>query len=375
MINESHDTVYYDIAGWGLDHQIKGNPEISLSGRVSFGISAFDLMNDVPNKNGVFDTKFYYDTALIFNLNMSEISFNTSRYINSLIDYPYFIKSQNRVLRTEVDTNNMLRNYTSIQNNGIIDFNDSLVHNILFEVKDIYGNISKLAFKVSGKLFSGQPDSVNNIVSTSKPYFNFAKKNNIIKDKIKVNFPANSFYKSFYFDFEELEKDSSSFSSTYKLHNRFTPVHKYFTVSILPDSSDPKLNNKRYISYSSDNVEFFYVDTKTDGNYLVGRSRALGYYKVLVDSIPPVITEVNFKNDMKITKQNKLKIKIKDAETGINTYAASLNNCWILMEYDPKKDLLVYNFDKMLKKGRNEFKLIITDMLDNTTEYKCELNY
>lgn len=375
LINGFHDTVYYDIYGWGLDHQIKENPEISLSGRISFGISAFDLMNDVPNKNGVFDTKLYYDTTLIFNLNMSQLSFNTTRYINSLIDYPFFIKSQNRVIRTEVDTNNMLRNYASIQNNGIIDFNDSLVHNMLFEVKDIHGNISKLAFKVSGKLFSGQSDSVKPKNITSKSYFNFAKKNHIIKDKIKVNFPANSFYKSYYFDFEELEKDSASFSSTYKLHNRFTPVHKYFTITILPDSADPKFNDKRYISYSPDNEEFFYVATKAEVNYLVGRSRELGYYKVLVDSTPPIITEVNFKAGKKLTKQNKLKIKIKDEETGINTYSASLNNSWILMEYDPKKELLVYNFDKMLKKGRNDFKLVVNDMLDNVTEYNCVLIY
>lgn len=375
LINGSHDTVFYDIEGWGIEHRIKGNPEITLAGRISFGIGTYDLMNEVSNKNGVYCTKLYHDTTLIYDLNMNKLSFNTTRYINSLIDYSFFIRSKKRIIRTEVDTNNMLFNYLTVINNGIIDFNDSLTHNMVFEVKDAYENTSKLSFNVVGSSKLSKSDSVFREKITTGSFFDFARKNSIINDKIKVNFPANSFYRSYFFNFAEMEKDSISYSSTYRLHNRFTPVHKYFTISILADSVVPGLYEKMYISYSPDNTEFFYINTITDGDYLTGRSRELGYYKVLLDTTPPIITEVNFHDAKKLVKQHNLKIKIKDDETSIHSYKASLNDKWILMEYDPKKELLIYNFDEMLQKGKNEFKLIVNDMLDNESEYKCVLIY
>ncbi|MBC8319635.1 MAG: hypothetical protein H8E34_02820 [Bacteroidetes bacterium] len=190
-----------------------------------------------------------------------------------------------------------------------------------------------------------------------------------------ATFPANSFYRSFYFDFDVEEKDTNSFSRTYKLHNRFTPVHKNFNIKIFADSVTSGLSNKVYISYSPDNSEFQYMKTKHDGNYLTSKSRQLGYYKVMLDTTPPLITEINFHNGKKINNQHNLKIKIEDTQTGISEYRARLNDKWVLMEYDKKNNLLTYNFDERLLKGKNEFKLIVIDMLDNVSEYNCELIY
>ncbi len=375
-INGKHDTAYVEIEGWGTDHKLKGNPKIVVSGRISFGISTYDLMNDIPNKNGVYDIKLFHDTTLVFELNMNKLSFNTTRYINSLIDYSYYKESKTRIVRTQVDTNNLLNNYATVLNNGIIDFSDTLVHNMTFEVKDAYNNTSKLRFKVNGSISNTKEIETKYADNHSTgTFFSFEKKNMITNDSIKVTFPANSFYRSFYFDFDMLEKDSNSFSRTYKLHNKLTPVHKSFTIKILPDSVTSKLHNKIYISYSPDNSEYYYNSRKNEGSFLTSKSKGLGYYKVMMDTIPPVITVVNFNNGKKISGQHTLKVKIEDKQTGIDTYRATLNNEWILMEYDAKKNILTYSFDDKLKKGKNDFKLIVTDMLDNVSEYNCVLTY
>ena len=374
MINGKNDTVIYEISGWGLEHRIKGNPNITASGRISFGISSYDLMNETSNKNGVYCTKFYHDTTLIFDLNMDELSFNTTRYINSLIDYNYYSISKNRIIRTEVDTNNLLNAYDLIQNNGIINLNDTLTHSMIFNIEDAYGNESKLAFKVAAKISSNKQAIIKNDEEEGI-FFPFSKKNKIDKDSIDVEFPTNSFYKSFYFNYSVLGNDSNSFSAIYKLHEQTTPVHKYFTIKIIPYSVNHELSNKIYISYSADNSEFYYIDSKKEDEYIIGKSRQLGYYKLMMDTIPPEITEVNFFDGKKLNNQSNLKIKINDKQTGIITYKATLNDEWILMEYDAKKDLLIYIFDDKIKKGNNEFRLVVTDMLDNVNEYKCTLIY
>ena len=41
------------------------------------------------------------------------------------------------------------------------------------------------------------------------------------------------------------------------------------------------------------------------------------------------------------------------------------------MEYDPKNELLIYNFDKNIGKGENTFRLEVIDNSDNFIDYEC----
>ena len=57
--------------------------------------------------------------------------------------------------------------------------------------------------------------------------------------------------------------------------------------------------------------------------------------------------------------------------SGIDSYNAYLNGEWILMEYDYKTRKLVHNLaDKKYKEGRNDFKVIVTDDLQNSTTFE-----
>jgi len=371
-INGKHDTLYLDIAGWGLEHRIKNNTEIVVSGRISFGISTIDRMNDISNKNGVYSIKLFHDSILFFHMNMSELSFNTTQYNNSVIDYSYYKKTKKRIVSTQIDTNNIFNNYKLVKNNGIINFNDSLTHILTYEVKDAYDNTAILNFKIKSK---AKGNNLNKKNINYGMLFHFDENNSINKDSIRVNFPSNSFYQSLNFKYENIGKDSITHSTIYKLHNSFTPVHKYFMVKIIPNQINHENISKLYISYSPDNSEYYFIGSKKEGNFITCKSRQLGYYKIMTDTIPPEIKGVNFYDGKKITNQKTLKIKIKDNETGIKTYRATLNNKWILMEYDSKKNLLTYNFDNRITKGKNEFKLKINDLLGNTSKYNCILIY
>jgi len=305
---------------------------------------------------------------------MDELSFSTSRYINSVIDYSYYKKNQKRIVRTQVDTNNIFNNYKIVENNGIINFTDTLNYNFTYEIKDAYDNTSKLKFKIKSIANTNKIETYRDTTLNSR-FFTFSKTNSIITDSLKVSFPSNSYYQSFYFDYNKFKGDSTSFSDTYKLHNSFTPVHKRFRVKILPYSVSNEFEDKIYISYSPNNSNYYYVGSKKDGEYVTCSSRQLGYYKIMADTIKPEIEVVNFYNNKKITNQKTLKIKIKDKQTGIGKYRATLNGNWILMEYDTKKNLLVYNFDDKITKGENEFNIVVSDLLNNSSEYSCVLTY
>ena len=381
-INGENDTVFYIVAGWGDEHYLKNKPKITVSGRISFGIRTYDLMNDIPNKNGVYKIEILLDTTQLFGLKMDEFSFSTTRYINSLIDYSYFKKKKRRVVRTEIDTNNRLNTYQNVVSNGIVSFDDSLNHTVKYIVGDAYENTAKLQFEIKSDISDSVPKK-----STGKEqkgvYFDFRKQHEVTNGNIALLFPANAFYKSFYF---ELKADSSrgdSFPSgrrvspVYQVHNRFTAVQKAFSIKIKPDHIPEGLKDKMYIAYSNgnDNGNSSYIGSHWDKAYLMTKSRILGDYFIKVDSVAPEIIPVNIGEGKDISGQNTIKVKIKDGETGISYFRGTLYDQWILMEYDAKKQLLTYHYDHWLQKGENSFKLIIKDMLGNVSEYEAKLIY
>jgi hypothetical protein len=373
-INGKHDTVFYSVGGWGEEHYVLNRPEIRVSGRIAFGIGTHDLMNEIPNKNGVYTIEMLVDTTQVFGLQMDQLSFSTTRYINSLIDYGYYQKKKRRLVRTEVDTNNLLFSYKNVTANGIVNFNDSLNHNITFNVGDIYGNLAKLSFNVvsegadsTGQLFNQQ---------ISGTFIDFTKSHEISEGNLNLSFPSNAFYRSFYLHLN-IDLSESIYSPVYKVHNRFTPVHKAFNIQIKPDSIVTGLKDKMYMAYSNGNGNgnaSFISANWTDG-YLTAFSRSFGDYFIKVDTVSPEIIPVNIGEGKNISGQQSIQVKIRDRETGIKNYRGTLNGQWILMEYDPKKQLLTYDYDNRLLKGQNIFILHIEDLLGNEEVYEVSLYY
>ncbi|MEJ2594329.1 MAG: M23 family metallopeptidase, partial [bacterium] len=332
LINGKNDTAFFPVAGWGEEHYLQGNPKIEVSGKVSFGIRTYDPMNDVPNKNGIYTIDFYRDDARVFGLEMNKVSFATTRYLNSLIDYGHYKKEGGRLVRTQVDTNNRLFNYREVINNGILIFPDSTVSTMKYVVKDVKGNTSSLEFVVKS---TGNKD--------------YAKRERELIGE------SDGRFLSF--------KDSTIYSPVYHVHNRFTPVHKSFSVKIIPEGYADSIAKKLYIAYRDGKGNSWYIGARWDEGWLSAESRLLGDYVVMADTIPPELKPVN------ISGSSKIKLRISDRETGISRYRGEINGEWVLFEYEPKKNLLEYQPDEHLVAGENRLELTVRDLLGNETVY------
>ncbi len=374
LINGKNDTVFFRVGGWGEGHYLTGKPKITVSGKASFGIRCHDPMNDVPNKNGVYTIDFFRDSTWIFGLEMDKISFATTRYLNSLIDYGYFKKKKRRVVRTQVDTNNRLLNYRGVLSNGIMEFSDSAVYQMKYLVKDVYGNTSKLDFEIRSSIGDSADRDIK-VVRNSDTRFQYNKINKFEKDDIRLSFPANAFYRSFDFQFSSKAGDSSQYSLIYTLHNKYTPVQKSFSISIKPTHYPEKSRGQLYIAVLGNNGSNWYIGSKWERDRITAKSRLLGKYVVMADTINPEIEAVNVYDGKDISGQTSIKVKIRDRETGIKRFRATLNDRWILMEYESKKRLLFYNFDDRLTKGENNLKVVVSDLLGNETVYEALLMY
>lgn len=373
LINGKNDTLVYPVEGWGQIHRLVGNPPIEVSGRVSFGLASYDLMNEIANHNGIFNIELLLDTSVIFSLSMEKISFGTTRYINSLIDYPYYKLEKQRLIRSQIDTNNLLFNYENVVNNGIVDFNDSLMHPLTYSVKDVYGNISSLPFKIQSVIGDKSPKPVERDEKKEGLFFDFRLAHNYTASGISLVFAPMSLYRSIYFSFSMDQGGDSLYAPIYHIHNRFTALQKSYHLAITPDSVPDSLKTKLYITYIDKKGGSYYVGGEWKDGSLLCKTNLFGDYSVMVDSIPPKIRPLNFGSDKPL--QQTLKVSIKDEQTGIKKYRATLNNQWILMEYDPKNNLLVYEADECLKKGLNAFRLQVWDQLNNKSVYEAQLKY
>lgn len=363
------DTLIYPVAGTGSECHLRNHPVIKVYGPFSLGLESNDLMDHISNRDGDYSIRLYKDKKLVWGIAMNKLSFYTTRYINSLIDYNYYQKTGRRFVGTEVDTNNRVPDYFSVKHNGIFDLQDHKIHHFRYVVSDIYGNKAVFRFRIQEaprKNCKGQKQYSSK--DTGGHSFRFNRDEKIVTSSISLNFPVNSFYRSFVFHLREYPKQKNLLSTVYGVGTRFTPVQKKFSLAIKVPASERRLYRKLYIAYAPGiKADYKYAGGKYTDGWLKTKANTLGCYSIKIDTIPPVVKALNFKHITHLTKQRTLRVRINDLQTGIKDYRPTLNGHWILMEYLPKKKLLVYHFDKYLKKGKNEFRLVVHDMVGNAT--------
>jgi len=373
FINGKNDTLFLAVEKKGSQYVLAPGKVISVSGPFSLGIRTYDQMNESYNKNGIYRIALSLDDEQVFGLEMDKLSFATTRYVNSLVDYPYYKLKKRRLIRTQVDTNNRLFNYRDVSNNGIFSFSDTLTHSFKFKITDTYQNSSVLTFKMES-IKPGLEVMTNDSSTNKGLFFKFSKEQLIGEPRIALAFPANAFYRSLYFQLKTLPPTDESFSPVFQVHNKFTPVQKHFSITITPDSIPELLKDKLYIAYQADKKVYYYIGSKWKEDKLTAKSRILGNYTVLADTIPPEIKALNFFDGKNVSKQSTLKVSIKEKQTGIKSYRGTFNGRWILMAYDPKKNRLTYTFDERILKGSNVFKLVVKDYLGNVAVYEASIN-
>ena len=376
VINDVNDTVFFDVYGWGEKHYLKDNPEIKIHGKISFGLKSYDLMDGTNNKNGIYCEKVFIDSSLVFAIKMDELSFSTTRYINSLIDYRTYKNKNERLIETKLDTNNKLDIYELVKNNGIFTFDDTLKHKITFVVEDAYGNEGKLEFTVKGY----QPDSIirhKKVFNCDTTFFvAFNKKFSFQNNGMKISIPANALYHSSNLSFGIDTSENDFLSKVYCIGNTDVPVQKWMSVYIKPDTilSD-SLKDKYFIASVDKRGKGWYSGGHFENDFLKIKTRSFGKYAVMIDTVKPEIKPLNISNNIDISKRKYLKFIIKDTLSGIKKYAAFLNGKWILMEYEPKKNLIFYKIDDIMKKGDNNLKLYVFDNRDNRAVFEAVLKY
>ena len=335
--------------------------KINAIGNIGFGFNGFDRQDMAANKNGVYGVKQTVNGKVYSEYNFETFSFGETRYINTLIDYAHYGKFRQRIQKCFKESHNRLGIYKTLHNNGEITVKEGMSYTVELLISDFKRNQTKVVIPVEGK---SEVPKIPRADSKTENFIIANKPNNFDLGAAKVYFPANTFYQDFYI---ELEKGKD----TVAIHNEEVAAHRNFTISFDASKYSGADKKQLFIARLDDRQKPRYSKTfKRDGSF-TARTRTLGTYTLARDTVAPEIKARNFKEKQWLSNYGYLSLKISDDLSGVNSYNATLNGEWILMEYEPKTKTLTYNFDdKILDKTQCDLKVVVTDNVGNSSTFQ-----
>lgn len=345
------------------------NPSFEVGGDIAFGINVFDQADGSNNKNGPYSIELFADEKLIFSITSYKYSYSETRYVNSLIDYSYFINNKERFIRTEIDELNKLSVYNVKK--GIVTVNKGDTLNMKYVVKDYNNNVSILPFTLIG-VESPEIEQNNILPNLSYNIFD-GKSSDINLNGFEAHIPKNAFYRDVILGVSKIDTIENIFSDyAYRFGSNDVPLHKKIKIRIkvAEEFVDDTL---LYVASVDKNGKLSYLGNKYNDDFIEAQTNVLGTYLIAKDDIKPAIKPLNFKSGGLITENWSLRLEIEDKESGIGKYEMLVNGEWVLAEYDAKNKLLIYQIDNHIKKGHNTLEVIVTDMLGNKCVYSTNL--
>ncbi len=337
--------------------------KVYAAGTIGLGINTYDRQDLAANQNGVYSIVQQVNGSVYSAIDFEDFSFTETRYINTLIDYDHLNKYRQRIVKCFRSPGNSLSIYSEVKNDGKITVEEGFSYNAEIQIADFKGNTTILTVPIEGRR------EIPVVLEEQKktPEYVIAKKaNNYDLGIAQVNFPADTFYENFYIDLQ-------NGTDTVTIHNNSIATHRNFTITF--DVSKYAESERKYlfIARLDDRLRPNYESTYKRAERFTTRTRNLGTYTLVKDTTPPVLKAKNFKQKQWLNNYRYLSVHLSDDLSGVETYSATLNGEWILMEYEPKSNTLTYNFDDIiLDKKECELRIVATDNVGNATNYSIQ---
>ncbi|TAH26016.1 MAG: M23 family metallopeptidase [Cytophagales bacterium] len=402
----------------------KITPPIQVWGNIGIEIQTYDKMNLASFMMGISYISLRLDNKEIFQHDISTFNFEENKYINVKLDYETLIKKGLRFERCYIADGDKLSTYKNHFNSGKINISDQNNHSVEIVIADIMGNKSILTLNLQGKRPADPipptiPKSSKQIVKPSIELFeNILKISSIqiqdnfcriyskgkvqliypdyfkngqaiylydmrkgvadsleINEKItrtnyigmipsgklytyilphmKINFPADALFDTLYTTYEhylDVQK-----REVFQFNDQTIPLFSQPTISLTP--TIPIENKSRTMGYQANRWPKCEGGT-WEGNTLSFKTKYFGKFTVLKDTIPPIITP-------KPKINNTLYFLVSDGQSGIESFRATLDGKWLLMNFDHKRRLLWSEVKEPQQQIKGDFVLEVKDKSGN----------
>jgi hypothetical protein len=376
MVNNKHEKLILPLARTNNTYGLRVGNMIEVSGKIGFGIDAFDYKNDSWNKCGIYSVEMFVNGEMVYEHYLDEMSFNDMRYINSHIDYAEKILSRKDIQKTFIEPGNKLKIYGKTQKNGVLEFNSPGEHHVEIIVKDAYRNSSNLKFRVVSQAIDSSKFR-NPITEKFVKYMPYDQDNQFKTDKFEITISKGTLYADLYFEYEEKDSVNGFYSRIHHSHNIYTPLHRNMRISISAEKIPAHLISKALLVNLNGNGKPSAIGGFYEKGFITTHTNSFGRFAIMVDTLPPVIEPVNISNNKNMSNARRIELKIEDDLSGIKNYTGYINGEWALFEYDPKNKLLFYDLSNgKIEKGKDhKLDLYIMDERENINSLHMKFIY
>ena len=318
---------------------------------IGFGVNSFDLMNNSNNVYGLNKIITKINDSVNFKINFDKFSFDEWTYINTYVDYAYFKRTNEKIQKLYIENINPLNLYDRSLGDGALKLNDS--KNILINYKIILFDFNNNTTVINIPI----------VFTDQRKEEIFQKKGNInIQNNLDKKIRLENYFVEFKkgtFDYNTSLTISES-NNTINIDNDTIPLRKPFKIKYSLKNIDDSRKKYLYLAMKGPKNYHYFISSEKFNDSIIGHAKKLGKFKILTDSIPPDINFYNLKNDQWISNRKKLTIKINDNESGIKSFNGWINNKWILLEYESKKNMLTYDFEDKVNSNDSKNELVVS---------------
>ncbi|MBK9283659.1 MAG: peptidoglycan DD-metalloendopeptidase family protein [Sphingobacteriaceae bacterium] len=337
-------------------YQVIKDSVVLTQGILGLAFSGYDKSYVNGNHNNIYSAKVYFDNMLIHAHKLEEISFDDSRFVNEFSELAEKHKFQKCFVPTLYPPGIYERRPTK----GRILLSDTNFHTLKLVVMDEFNNETSLTFTFkTRKLNYYAKPSINSDV-----YVDCTEDLMISKKKLQIFIPAHTFYYSTGLIFENTLETSGKIIILPRESNLKSTCIIGFEVP----NKYKKVKDKLLLNSGS-----YHIPPIVKRDSVFYSVKNLGSFLIEVDTVNPKIkTKIPLAKLKSLKTAKHLDFSISDNLSGIYKYRLTINNKWVLAEYDAKSHKLVYLFDEQTPRGKLIIHLEVEDRVGNKEVLKFE---
>ena len=351
-------------------YRLKNVKAIRARGEIGFGIQASDFHDGSKSRLGAYRIALLADADTLYRSQMRRFNFSQTRFINAHVDYAERLRNHRWIQRSFLLPGNRLPLYKTAHS-GWLSVRPGGSHAMRYRIDDAAGNHSTLDFDVVG---DAEHIAATNGHRVPDAFIPRTRETTFERDGLRIIFPAYALYEDLELHVSIAAGDANTFSPRYRIQDPFTPVQKRFRLSLDARGVPPRLRKRALIAYRDEDGDVSSVGGVYNAGRITANPRAFGTYYIAADTVAPVVRPVNIRDGKDMSRLNSIKINMRDALAGIDSYAGFVDDQWVLFTYDSKRNRLEYVFDGHVSKGRHRLSVVVTDQVGNVGRYEAHFS-
>lgn len=320
-------------------YRLRSGSEPAAVGPIGLAVHTVDHYDGSSNVCGVRRIDLDVDGQQLFSVHLDEVDFALQRYVNAHMDHALFRDSDMHYHRCYRQPNDRSILY---EGDGTFVPTPGRRHACTLKVLDANGNSAVLRFTLRGAMAEEARNWPGRASGTNM--FHWDRENVLVQPGLRFTLPANALYDDEPIMYSRADAPPKSLTPLHQVLSDLVPLHVQAEVALEATVLPTELRTKAVVMRRDRKGRTSSLGGRWNDGWVTTRTKTFGGFFLRVDTIPPTLTAVDLRSDMR--GREGFRFKVQDDLSGVEKWSATLDGKWIMLVYDPKTKTLTHQFDK-----------------------------